>query len=128
MFKFFCLAAGGALGAIARYGISGWAHGVGPGGFPWGTLCVNAVGSLLIGAFFGMSELAPVSSATRLLVAVGFLGAFTTFSTYSLETLNLFKDKQAMLAMMNIGLNNAFSLLFVFGAYLLSRSIATSFS
>ncbi|MHC4168911.1 MAG: fluoride efflux transporter CrcB [Planctomycetota bacterium] len=125
MFKFFCLAAGGALGAVARYGISGWVHSVGSGGFPWGTLCVNSVGSLLIGAFLGTSELTSVSSATRLLFAVGFLGAFTTFSTYSLETLNLFRDKQAMLGLANIGLNNSVSLLFVFAAYFVSRSIVT---
>ncbi len=126
MFKFFCVAAGGALGAVARYGISGWVQTARPAAFPWGTLCVNTVGSLLIGILFGISELAPVSSATRLLIAVGFLGAFTTFSTYSLETLNLFKDKQAMLGLMNIGLNNSLSLLSVFAAYSLSRSIVAA--
>jgi len=86
---------------------------------------VNTVGSLLIGVFLGISELAPVSSAGRLLFAVGFLGAFTTFSTYSLETLNLFRDKETMLGLMNIGLNNSLSLLVVFAAYFLSRSVVT---
>ncbi len=125
MLKFFCIAAGGALGAVARYGVSGWVQNAAPATFPWGTLCVNAVGSMLIGVFLGISELTPVSSALRLLFAVGFLGAFTTFSTYSLETLNLFRDKETMLGLMNIGLNNALSLLAVFGAYLLSRCVVT---
>ena len=125
MFKFLCVAAGGALGAVARYGISSWVQSVGTTAFPWGTLCVNTVGSLLIGLFLGISELTPVSSSTRLLFAVGFLGAFTTFSTYSLETLNLFRDKQAMLGLANIGLNNALTLFLVFAAYSVSRSIVT---
>ncbi|MEA3226442.1 MAG: fluoride efflux transporter CrcB, partial [Planctomycetota bacterium] len=125
MFKFFCIAAGGALGAVARYSISGWVQNAGPATFPWGTLCVNVVGSLLIGVFLGISELTPAPSAVRLLFAVGFIGAFTTFSTYSLETLNLFRDKEAMLGLMNIGLNNSLSLMAVFGAYFLSRSVVT---
>ena len=126
MLKLFCIAAGGALGAVARYGLSGCVQNVAPATFPWGTLCVNTVGSLLIGVFLGISELTPVSPAVRLLFAVGFLGAFTTFSTYSMETLNLFRDKEAMLGLMNIGLNNSISLLAVFGAYFLSRSVVTS--
>ena len=125
MLKFICIAAGGALGAVARYGVSGWVQNAAPATFPWGTLCVNTVGSMLIGVFMGISELTPVSPAIRLLFAVGFLGAFTTFSTYSVETLNLFRDKEAMLGLMNIGLNNSLSLLVVFGAYFLSRSVVT---
>ena len=113
------------MGAVARYGVSGWVQNVAPATFPWGTLCVNTVGSLLIGVFLGISELTPVSPAVRLLFAVGFLGAFTTFSTYSMETLNLFRNKEAMLGLMNIGLNNLLSLVVVFGAYFLSRSVVT---
>ena len=122
MFKFFCIAGGGALGAVTRYYVSGLIQNVAPATFPWGTLCVNAAGSLLIGAFLGISDSNPVSSAARLLFTVGFLGAFTTFSTYSLETLNLFRDKETMLGLMNIGLNNALSLVAVLGAFLVSRT------
>ena len=125
MLNFIYIAAGGALGAVARYSVSGWAQNAGPATFPWGTLCVNVVGSFLIGVFLGISELTPVPSAVRLLFAVGFLGAFTTFSTYSLETLNLFRDKEAMLGLVNIGLNNSLSLVAVFAAYFLSRSVVT---
>jgi len=125
MLKLFCIAVGGALGAAARYGISGWVQNVAPATFPWGTLCVNTVGSLMIGVYLGISELTLVPPAVRLLFAVGFLGAFTTFSTYSMETLNLFRDKETMLGLMNIGLNNSLSFLAVLGAYFLSRSVVT---
>ncbi len=125
MLNFFYIAAGGALGAVARYSVSGCVQGIGPATFPWGTLCVNTVGSLFIGVFLGISELTPVPSAARLLFAVGFLGAFTTFSAYSLETLNLFRAKEAMLGLVNIGLNNSLSLAAVFAAYFLSRSVIT---
>ena len=125
MFRLFYIAAGGALGALARHGVSGWAQNLGRGAFPWGTLCVNATGSLLIGLLFGLSELTSVPPAARLLLAVGFLGAFTTFSTYSLETLNLLRDKETLLAFANVGLNNLLAVASVFAGYLLSRFVIT---
>jgi len=78
---------------------------------------------MMIGLFWGLSELVPVSPAVRLLFAVGFLGSFTTFSTFSLETFTLLRDKETMLGLANIGLNNLLALVFVFGGYFLSRSI-----
>jgi CrcB protein len=125
MLKLICIASGGAIGAIARFSISGCLQNGTPGTFPWGTLCVNTVGSLLIGLFLGLSELVPVSPTVKLFVAVGFLGAFTTFSTYSVETLNLLRDRQTFLGLMNIGLNNLLALACVFGGYFLSRYAIT---
>jgi len=127
MIKLLCIATGGALGAAARHGVSAWIANTGPANFPWGTLCVNAVGSMLIGLLFGISELSPIPSTVRLLFAAGFLGAFTTFSTYSMQTLDLFRDKEPILALLNIGLNNALSLVLVFAAYFASRPIVASF-
>jgi len=123
MLEFVLIAAGGAIGAVARYGLSGWVQNLGGGSFPSGTLFVNTAGSLLMGLFWGLSELVPVSPAVRLLFAVGFLGSFTTFSTFSLETFTLLRDKETMLGLANIGLNNLLALVFVFGGYFLSRSI-----
>ncbi|MFH1719227.1 MAG: fluoride efflux transporter CrcB [Planctomycetota bacterium] len=123
MLKFVCIAAGGAIGAVARYGLSGWVQNLGGGSFPLGTLFVNAAGSLLMGLFWGLSELVPVSPVVRLFFAVGFLGSFTTFSTFSLETFTLLRDKETMLGLANIGLNNLLALVFVFGGYFLSRSV-----
>jgi CrcB protein len=123
MVKIIYIAVGGAIGAVVRYGMSGWVQNISRGGFPMGTLCVNTLGSLLIGLFWGLTELTPVSPAVRLFFAIGFLGSFTTFSTYSVETLGLLRDKETMLGLMNIGLNNLLALVFVFGGYFFSRYI-----
>ncbi len=123
MLKLICIATGGAIGAVARFSISGCVQNAAQGTFPWGTLCVNTAGSLLIGLFLGLSELTSVSPAARLFVAIGFLGAFTTFSTYSIETLNLLRERETVLGLVNIGLNNLLALTCVFGGYFLSRYV-----
>lgn len=121
MMKLVYIASGGAIGAVVRYGVSGWIQHVTPGSFPWGTLCVNTVGSFVIGLFWGLSGLTSVSPAARLFFAIGFLGSFTTFSTFSLETYGLLRDRETMLGLMNIGLNNLLAIVFVFAGYFLSR-------
>ena len=79
------VAAGGALGALARYLIStAWPHPV--AGFPWSTLVINFVGSLLIGAVIAVVGHRPVP---RAFLATGVLGGFTTFSAYAVETRDL---------------------------------------
>ena len=96
------VALGGALGSLSRWGVSEWvrARGVDPatGDFPWGTLVVNASGSLLIGLVYGLlgsgllgsgAARAADAGPVHLFAAIGFLGAFTTFSTFSYETLAL---------------------------------------
>jgi CrcB protein len=86
------VAVGGALGAVARYGLSGWVQSVAGGTFPWGTLVVNVLGCFLLGFAFRVLQLSAVSPALRGAVTVGFLGAFTTFSTFGLETVGLLQD------------------------------------
>ena len=96
----------GFVGAVARYLIGGWVHRVLPPGFPYGTLCVNVIGSFLLGAVFALStERAALDPELRLVLGVGFLGAFTTFSTFSLETVNLLREGSLMLAAGNVGAN-----------------------
>lgn len=93
------VALGGALGAVARFGVSSALPRI---DFPWHTLLVNLVGSFLLGYLFldhGMEH------GPRLLVAVGFLGAFTTLSTYGVETVGLVREGQARLAAANAVLN-----------------------
>ena len=80
-----------------------------------------------MGIFWGLSELIPISSAMRLFFAIGFLGSFTTFSTFSVETFGLLRDRETVLGLMNIGLNNVLALVFVFGGYFLSRSLLNVF-
>lgn len=84
------VAAGGAIGAVARYGaMVGVTHLMGPG-FPWGTLVVNILGSFAMGVVIELSALAwSPSPEVRALIVVGLLGAFTTFSTFSLDVVAL---------------------------------------
>jgi fluoride exporter len=83
---------GGAVGAAARYGLGGWIQDWSGSTFPWGTLVVNVSGSLLIGFSVHLLEALPVSVEMRALVTIGLLGAFTTFSTFSYETLMLARE------------------------------------
>lgn len=86
------VALGGAVGAAARYGITGWVHRWAPATFPWGTLAVNVMGSLLLGFAYRYLEATTVSAETRQFVTIGLLGAFTTFSTFSYEAVALLQD------------------------------------
>jgi fluoride exporter len=83
---------GGAAGALSRYWAIGWVQALAGIGFPWGTLAVNVGGSLVLGfALAWLQSMAP-SPQLRDLIAVGFLGSFTTFSTFSWETLALIRE------------------------------------
>ncbi len=97
--------AGGALGSGARLWVSGWLAGRYGETFPVGTLVVNITGCLLIGLFMGLTGpdgALLVSPLTRQFVAIGLLGGFTTFSTFSLQTVNLLGDGQWLYALLNI--------------------------
>ena len=86
------VAVGGALGAVSRYLLGSWIQSMSGGSFPWGTWTVNVLGSLLLG--FAMVWLTETlaSAELRLFVAMGFLGSFTTFSTFSFETVELIRE------------------------------------
>ena len=88
----FFVAVGGAAGAVARYGVSGWVYTRFSDSFPWGTLAVNVLGSLLLGFFIAYVESSVVSPELRRAVTIGFLGAFTTFSTFAYESVALMED------------------------------------
>ncbi len=83
------VAVGGAIGAMARYLIGGWIQGWVGSSFPWGTLVINVSGSLIIGLVLGLVDRGALSSQARLLLAVGVLGGYTTFSTFSYEGLQM---------------------------------------
>jgi fluoride exporter len=85
------VAAGGALGAVGRYGVMNMIGAMFGHGFPFGTLVVNIVGSLILGAGIEASALVwSPSPEIRAMILIGFLGAFTTFSAFSLDTVTLF--------------------------------------
>ncbi len=86
------IAAGGALGALSRYFVAGWVQDRFFGAYPWGTFVVNVVGAFLLGFSYRLFEGLAISPETRAFAAVGFLGAFTTFSTFSYETATLMQD------------------------------------
>ena len=86
------IAVGGALGALARYGVSGLFQGPAGAAFPWGTFVVNASGSFLIGFTLRWLETTTASPDVRAFLTVGLLGAFTTFSTFSWEAVKLLQD------------------------------------
>ena len=97
------IAAGGALGAMARYGVSHGVHGMLGRSFPYGTLIVNVAGSFAIGILFVLlTERLELGAQWRAFLMVGFLGAFTTFSTFSLETLELLESGAVTSALVNV--------------------------
>ena len=118
---------GGALGTLARYVAAGLAHRVTNTMFPLGTLIVNAGGSLLIGVVWAFWEDSSVPSYIRTFLLVGFFGGFTTFSSFSLETMNLVRDNEMKLAVLNVLANNVIGITLVFGGYLLTRLFINSF-
>lgn len=86
------IALGGALGAVARYLGTGWIQGATGGAFPWGTAGVNLLGSLALGFALVWFQESIASTEMRALTTIGFLGSFTTFSTFSHETLSLARE------------------------------------
>lgn len=86
------VAAGGALGAAARYGIGGWIQQATRSDFPWGTLLVNVTGSLVLGFLMVWLRTTMVSAEIRALLTVGLLGGYTTFSTLTYETAAMFQE------------------------------------
>ncbi|WP_317928863.1 fluoride efflux transporter CrcB [Halioxenophilus sp. WMMB6] len=98
------VALGGAMGAMARFGISTYWLPVIPGRFPWSTLLVNVLGSFCIGVLYVIIvEKALWSHQWRILLMTGFLGALTTFSTFSIESVNLLQRGQGLLAITYAG-------------------------
>jgi len=115
------IAIGGAIGALLRYMISGMTYRYLGGSFPWGTLSVNLIGAFVIGFLWGLSEITIVSSDFRSFVFIGIIGSFTTFSTYSLETFNLFRDAEIKLVLANVLITNVLGIALVLSGFIASK-------
>ncbi len=113
---------GASIGGMFRYGISKHIAKIIPILYPFGTLAVNVIGSFIIGLLiFYFADKGYISPEAKLLLTTGFCGGFTTFSTFSLETMNLLQDSQYKLAGVNIVLNVVLSLGAVILAFYLSK-------
>lgn len=111
--KFIYIAIAGAIGSLCRYGFTSIVHKFFSFTYPWGTLFVNLSGCLLAGAMFTLfDEYIQVSSQLRIAMFIGFLGAFTTFSTFILETIQLLRSSEYLLALINIFVHNILGLMF----------------
>jgi CrcB protein len=114
----------GAFGCLGRYFLSGWSYALFGRGLPYGTLAVNVIGSFLLGLVMeGSLRSTFLSPEVRMGLTVGFMGGFTTFSTFSYETIRLMEDGSFLQAGANVLLNVAVCLVFAGLGIFLARQL-----
>lgn len=114
----------GALGCLARYFISGLVYNVFGRSLPYGTFAVNIIGAFIIGLLMEFSlRSGLISPALRIGLTVGFLGGFTTFSTFSYETFRLLEDGELLIASLNITASVLVCVLFTWGGIIAARHL-----
>ena len=119
--KVVLIAVAGAAGALSRYGVGTW---VGTRTFPWATLGINVIGSCALGAVLRLGSLRGWPDTTTAPIAIGFLGAFTTFSTFSYEVQDLLRTDRAGAAAAYVGLSLIGGVLAAAVGYAAARSFA----
>jgi len=124
MDKFLIISVGAILGANARYWLGGWAAEKFGSSFPYGTMIINVSGSLILGFFMTLiTDRFIVDPRWRLLVAIGFLGAYTTFSTYTYESANLILSGQVWMGLLNLLGSSLLGLMAVTAGIFLGRML-----
>jgi len=121
--KIIAVALGGGVGSIGRYLIALAAARIGSTGFPLGTFVANSCGCLLIGFFWSWFDRVHISNEFRLFLFTGFLGGFTTFSTYSRESVQLFKAGEALHAFGYVLASNIAGLSIVAAGFFLAEKL-----
>ncbi len=122
LIKFITVFIGGGIGSTLRFWLSTYASKHLPIFFPFGTLIVNLLGSFILGLMiFGWDEKGLINPTVKLFIGIGFCGGLTTFSTFSLETFNLIKNAEFLIAGLNILVNVLFTLIGIYIAYLVTR-------
>lgn len=124
MIKFLLVFVGGGLGAMSRYVVTTLLAGK-LGNFPLGTFAANVLGSLLMGILLGIlvGRSSNASELFRLFLAVGFLGGFTTFSSFSAETMTLIQNGQIFAAVLNVVVSVAIGLAVCAAGFTLMRNV-----
>ncbi|GIW24570.1 fluoride efflux transporter CrcB [Meiothermus sp.] len=120
MERYLLVMLGGAIGAMLRYGLGAWVQGLSGPGFPWSTFLINISGSFLIGVVLRQSLDGALSPEWRLFLAVGVLGGYTTFSTFSWETLTLVQQGEWLKAFLYVAGSVTLGFVLVFVAYRLA--------
>lgn len=120
--QYLLIGLGGFLGANARFLVSGWAARLLGANFPYGTFLANISGSFLLGVTLAvLHDRALLASPQRHLFVVGFLGAYTTFSTFAYESMQLFQNGSVLLGLLNIVGSVVVGLLAVVGGFWIGR-------
>jgi CrcB protein len=124
MWRVLLVGCGGFLGAVSRYGVSTLLNAHTDGEFPWGTWAVNVLGAFLIGFLSqAMQALCPERKNLLAFCTTGLLGGFTTFSTFSLETVNLLQSGELVWGCLNVALNVGCCLAGVLAGKLLAQAL-----
>jgi CrcB protein len=119
--KLLAVAAGGGLGAVLRYLIFFYFERQHVSMFPWSTLIVNLLGSLAIGFLWGIFDRIYLPTGIRLLIFIGILGSFTTYSTYAFDVFSLYRDGEFRLLATYVLGTNIFGIGLAFAGYYLTR-------
>jgi CrcB protein len=122
--KYLLVAAGGAFGSVARYALDGFVLRLASPYFPSGTFVVNAIGCFVFGATIGLADGRSLLTPTgRLFVLIGFLGGFTTFSTFTFETFQLVRGGEYVRGALNAGGQVLVGYVAMWAGYVLGRSV-----
>lgn len=119
------IALGGAAGATTRYLVDTWIAQRGGGAFPWGTFAINVSGSLVLGLLFALAiERGVLPASVRGPVLIGFIGAYTTFSTLMLESWRLIEDGAVVLGLVNLVGSSVAGMVALVGGLWIGRALA----
>jgi CrcB protein len=119
------VAIGGAAGAVSRYLLQGWVDGLAGGQFPWGTFVINVSGSFSLGLLFALAiDRALISPEVRAPLMIGFLSAYTTFSTLMLESWRLVEEGDLVFALANLVGSVVLGMIALVAGLALGRSLA----
>ena len=124
MLKYVAIGIGGFLGAIARYALGSYIGGRYGVRFPLGTFIINVSGSFLIGLILALLARTTASAYWRYLIPIGFIGAYTTFSTFEYETFRAIQDGQVTTGLLNVGLSLVVGFIAVWAGAALGQVLA----